>query len=1140
MPLAPACRGAFDAGSLKRGETYFRCGRVRLRETSGCYVSAEVEGTSENAYEVQIDWTDAEEGIVQAFCDCPRYADGSLCKHVWATIQAIDARNLASDVPRHTALDVLHENDGDQPDVWESWDDGENDDGESDDGGDDHRVASDLPARAGPTGGYTQFPPRPAKPRRPVVTWRTQLAGALGMPPEDLAGFVARRPTRPARFREAWYVVDASASRQAGELLIDLFQRERLKRGGFGKLKRITVRRSEVPGFPNAEDREVLQLLLGSEPQVTYGSYYYSYSGYDHIGYARCKVPALLHDLLLPRLCATGRFVWKLNADLPAEDGRRCVWDGGEPWRFRLRIVADDARQCWRLQGELHRGAETAPLESAVLLLASGLVLFPETLARLDAGDALGWMQTLRAQPAIEIPFADRRELLETLWSAPHLPPLELPAGLGVEVTEGTPQGRLMIRAPQRSPNMNLLYGQLEFRYSDWTVRRETPARAIVDADANRVVLRSPAHEQRLLEELFAAGVRELTGYVRERADVQLSRQALPQVVRTLTNQGWLVECEGRLIRRPGSWHLSVNSSVDWFELSGGVEFDGVTVPLPKLLAAVRKNENYVRLDDGTHGLLPEEWLERFGGLAELGETSGTVLKFTQSQALLLDALVAAQPQVEVDTHFQEVRQKLHSFRGVQPASAPDTFVGVLRGYQGEGLGWLHFLREFNFGGCLADDMGLGKTVQVLALLEARRTRTLADGETRAPSLVVVPKSLVFNWIEEAARFTPQLRVLNYTGGERADQLERLADYDLVVTTYGTLRRDIVSLREHWFDYAILDESQAIKNAQAQTAKACRLVRARHRLAMTGTPVENHLGELWSLFEFLNPGMLGRSQTFSSLIKGRCDGDTESVQLLAQGLRPFLLRRTKGQVLTELPEKTEQTLYCEMEPRQRKLYDELRDYYRASLSQEVAAQGLNKAKIHVLEALLRLRQAACHPGLVDRHRAGEPSAKLELLQEQIDEVLAEGHKALVFSQFTSLLAIVREQFDKRRITYEYLDGQTQDRGDRVKRFQEDPQCPLFLISLKAGGHGLNLTAADYVFILDPWWNPAVEAQAIDRAHRLGQSRRVFAYRIICRDTVEDKILELQREKRELADAIVSADNSLIRNLTADDLQRLLS
>jgi SNF2 family DNA or RNA helicase len=463
-----------------------------------------------------------------------------------------------------------------------------------------------------------------------------------------------------------------------------------------------------------------------------------------------------------------------------------------------------------------------------------------------------------------------------------------------------------------------------------------------------------------------------------------------------------------------------------------------------------------------------------------------------------------------------------------------------MRGYQRDGLGWLDFLRDFRFGGCLADDMGLGKTIQVLAMLESRRTRELEPGQSRRPSLVVVPKSLIFNWREEAARFTPQLRVLDYTGPGRWVDAKHLNAYDLIVTTYGTLRRDITKLKDHHFDYAILDESQAIKNAQSQNAKACRLIRADHRLAMTGTPVENHLGELWSLFEFLNPGMLGRSANFAALAKQGTREDPASLAVLANGLRPFLLRRTKEQVLTELPDKTEQTLYCEMEPAQRKLYDELREFYRAILTDRIEELGLEKAKIHVLEALLRLRQAACHPGLIDPKKAKDASTKTDLLLEQLEEVIGEGHKALVFSQFTSLLAIVRKKLDSASIRYEYLDGKTQNRKAVVQRFQADADCPVFLISLKAGGHGLNLTAADYVFILDPWWNPAVEMQAIDRTHRIGQTRHVFAYRIIARDTVEEKVIALQNSKRDLADAIITANDSLIRKLTAEDLQLILS
>ena len=477
----------------------------------------------------------------------------------------------------------------------------------------------------------------------------------------------------------------------------------------------------------------------------------------------------------------------------------------------------------------------------------------------------------------------------------------------------------------------------------------------------------------------------------------------------------------------------------------------------------------------------------------------------------------------------------MDSFEGIQPADPPSDFQGTLRPYQCDGLGWLHFLRRFGFGGCLADDMGLGKTVQVLALLDARRQEISRTG----PSLAVVPRSLIFNWRNEALRFTPQLRVLDHTGGDRLKPGEHFQDFDLILTTYGTLRRDALEFKDCVFDYCILDEAQAIKNAKSESAKAARLIQANHRLALTGTPVENHLGELWSLFEFLNPGMLGQASVFQ-LTSSRRNPEPETRALLGKALRPFMLRRTKEQVAKELPQKTEQTVFAEMDAVQRKLYDDLRDHYRRSLLDCVAKNGIAKSKIQILEALLRLRQAACHPGLIDRNRTGEASAKLDWLMPQLREVLDEGHKALIFSQFTSMLAILRNRLDQEAIAYEYLDGRTRQREQRVERFQNDASCKLFLVSLKAGGLGLNLTAAEYVFLLDPWWNPAVEAQAIDRTHRIGQDKPVFAYRLIVKDTVEEKVLELQKKKRDLADAILNADNSLIRTLGREELELLLS
>ncbi len=428
----------------------------------------------------------------------------------------------------------------------------------------------------------------------------------------------------------------------------------------------------------------------------------------------------------------------------------------------------------------------------------------------------------------------------------------------------------------------------------------------------------------------------------------------------------------------------------------------------------------------------------------------------------------------------------------------------------------------------------------------------------------------MFNWLDEAQKFTPELRAVAYSGADRNLLRERFDEVDLIVTSYGLLRRDIEDLRNYRFDYVILDEAQAIKNPSAQAAKAARLLQAEHRLALTGTPVENHMGDLWSIFEFLNPGLLGTNAKFGDMVRasgpavdvsspdGAGAADV-SVQQVARALRPFILRRTKRQVLADLPPKTEQTIVCEMEPAQREMYDGLKAYYRQHLLTQIDSPGggptpagpldetgvpqralTGSNSFMVLEALLRLRQASCHPGLIDPTRVDDPSAKLETLIDMLADVISEGGKALIFSQFTSMLAIVQRRLEAQGIRFCYLDGQTRDRRREVDKFQNDPTIPVFLISLKAGGFGLNLTAAEYVFILDPWWNPAVEQQAIDRAPRIGQTQHVFAYRMICQDTVEQRIIELQNRKRRLADAIVDGQGDLLRTLTRDDLEQLLS
>jgi SNF2 family DNA or RNA helicase len=713
--------------------------------------------------------------------------------------------------------------------------------------------------------------------------------------------------------------------------------------------------------------------------------------------------------------------------------------------------------------------------------------------------------------------------------------PQSLPESLRYDVIEGEPRPRVRVRRPERRNPYSArqdLQATIQFDYNGSIVESGNAANTY-DPARRRLVRRNRAAEQAAIDRLHRVGFRYTWSHFESRQLLGIAPDQFTRIVMTLIREGWHVEADGRPFRSARGMNVQITSGIDWFDLHGTVDFgDGGSVPFPQLLAALQRGEDVVVLDDGSVGLLPEEWLERYAGAASFGEADGERIRFRQSQAALLDALLAAQPETSYDEAFGRARAELQAFTGIPPEDPPASFHGTLREYQREALGWFTFLRRFGFGGCLADDMGLGKTVMVLAMLDARRQEKKKGRP--GTSLAVVPRSLVFNWIDEAARFAPDLKVLDHTGASR--DIERLDESDLVLTTYGTMLRDAPLLKDTEFDYVILDEAQAIKNAATASAKAARLLRGRHRLALSGTPLENHLGELWSLFEFLNPGLLGSAKAFQKASSPRA---SEDLTLLSRALRPFILRRTKQQVAPELPGRTEQTLHCELEGAQRRHYDELRTHYRETLLARIARDGVNKSKMQILEALLRLRQAACHSGLIDPKRAHESSAKFDVLIPRLMEVIEEGHKALVFSQFTSLLALLRPRLEQLGVVYEYLDGRTRDRAERVDRFQTDPDCPLFLISLKAGGIGLNLTAAEYVFLLDPWWNPAVEAQAIDRAHRIGQARHVFAYRLLARDTVEEKVAELQQSKRTLADAILNADAGLVRTLKAEDLEMLL-
>jgi len=605
-----------------------------------------------------------------------------------------------------------------------------------------------------------------------------------------------------------------------------------------------------------------------------------------------------------------------------------------------------------------------------------------------------------------------------------------------------------------------------------------------------------------------------------------------------------------RINRARPTISFNVSSGIDWFDLKAVIHFGELEISLAEIRKALRKRERFIKLADGSIGEIPPEWLEKYKHLFGLGEANDDGLRLARHHVTLLDQLLADNEQVKTDKQFEQARAWLKNFDGIQSQTLPEGFQGELRPYQKAGFDWLYFLRESRFGGCLADDMGTGKTIQTLCFLQSlkesyeARNRRKRKKEPHAASLLVVPRSIVTNWEREAQKFAPGLKILNFANAERAADTREFAGYDVALTTYGILLREIERLMEYEFDTVILDEAQAIKNPLSESAKAARLLKSRHRLTLTGTPVENNTLELWSQFAFLNPGLLGSADYFREGFAGPIErqNDEQATKTLRRMVYPFILRRTKDQVEPDLPPRSEKILWGEMEPEQRKLYNLTRDEYRAKILKLIEDKGVKDARFRILEGLLRLRQICNHPRLVKPNWPAYrgASAKLETLLETLETLGAEGHKALVFSQFVQMLRLIERELKKAKIPYAYLDGSTVNRQARVDAFQTDGDIRVFLISLKAGGVGLNLTAADYVIHVDPWWNPAVEMQATDRAHRIGQDKPVFVYKLMMRDSVEEKILQLQERKRNLVKQLITTEAGFFKSLTADDIAALFS
>lgn len=978
-----------------------------------------------------------------------------------------------------------------------------------------------------------------------IVGWLTGVADAgKAAAPDDTRGEMLI------------YVLKQSHNRGARAIDVDL-RIVRPRKDGNGLTKGRAVNLSSVldtyrtPTYLHPEDSDVLGLLRALLP-----SYWASTPAlHGHNGY-----------LALERMTATGRCYWASVESPPLKPG--------EPRRLQIawRELPGE-----RLQLQLDPGPHTRLLttEPPAYLDPGSHELGPLVAPGLSSAQ----LERLRDAPELRKnqAVAVSRTLLRRFPDLPLPPPIPLDLR---EITEAPAIPHLTLAGHQASTGIIhvLLLG---FEYQGLRVPALPAANhTTVDTDAGlaRITRDLPA-ENRALETLTDLGFKPLPEPVSRTEPRRLFSPGANRVesasrwseflrvrLPELQAQGWHVETKPSFMLRfeAGDWEAEVEenegSGNDWFGLRFDLEIEGRRLPLLPLIAPLLEAGLDGNLPDilsvpldpaGTTGNahhfvdLPSErlipFLDALRDLFDSGSLDpGGNFALSRFDAVSIGDLEKTGTRVRGGDSLRVLARKLSQFEGIRPAAPPGGLQAQLRAYQRQGLSWLQFLREYSLGGILADDMGLGKTIQTLAHLLLEKE----SGRLDHPALVVAPTSLMGNWRREAQRFAPALRVLVLHGLKRHAHFDALAGYDLVLTTYALLPRDTRALSEHRFHSLILDEAQNIKNPRTKAAAVVRSLRARHRLCLTGTPMENHLGELWSLFDFLLPGFLGDEKRFKRQWRTPIEqhGDTARRQRLARRIAPFMLRRRKQDVLAELPPKTEIVRAVALGAQQAALYESIRLSMEKRVRDAIATQGLARSHITILDALLKLRQTCCDPRLLSLAAAAkvEASAKLELLMDILPEQLEEGRRVLLFSQFTTMLGLIEAELEGRGIAYSKLTGRTRKRDEAIEHFRSG-QADVFLISLKAGGVGLNLTEADTVILYDPWWNPAVETQAADRAHRIGQDKPVFVYKLVTENTVEEKILAMQTKKRALVDGVYREGSTATEaGFDAADLRELFA
>lgn len=952
---------------------------------------------------------------------------------------------------------------------------------------------------------------------------------------------------------------------------------------------------SDPPAYMQAEDRDLVGLYMAQSS----GNYFYQ---------PFCDLTGKLGAQLLRMLLEQNRLLWAnslpdlakgIAHSMQLAASRRASLRWGEQRDQRTNTSREALKLGWEFEPEselaLHLfSSQSIPIasrKSIDYVLRTEPAWYIDNLScgelTLVFGDSRIPSATFHEliQHAPLLDASNRQAVARVLLAQGLHDIIPLPVNLPQTIRQDvTPQPRLLLGSRQVDADTPVQdYAQLSFRYGDDIVSTHfTEFITCVSNVGIEKLKRNRTVEEMCRQTLLGFGMMPLQKHLHALAitpgsfaladDAAWLRFAQHDVLQ-LVKDGWEIEKQSDYrfdVSVIEDWYAEIDDSQDeernpgnaWFDLELGIVVNQERVSLlPLLINLIRRapedfnphilaqradsDELLLTLSEGVRVALPwgriKPILNTLGELYFTDKSDGPIRLSVLDAARLAELDAGAQLRWLGGERLRSMGKKLSTFGGVKAVATPVGLQATLRDYQIDGLAWMQFLREYDLAGILADDMGLGKTIQTLAHILIEKEA----GRLNAPALVIAPTSLMSNWQDEAARFTPSLRVLLLQGKQRLEQFDRIAQYDLVLTTYALLPRDEEHLRAHTYHLLILDEAHYIKNARSKAAQSATLLRARHRLCLTGTPLENHLGELWSQFHFLLPGLLGDEKSFNRDFRSPIEkqGDDARRTLLTRRIKPFLLRRTKDKVTKELPPKTEMVRIVELSGAQRDLYETVRLAMDKKVRDAIAQKGMARSHIIILEALLKLRQACCDPRLLKtevKKKHTEHSAKLSALTEMVEELREEGRRILIFSQFTSMLALIAAELEKRNISYALLTGETVDRAAAVRMFQQG-EVSVFLISLKAGGVGLNLTAADTVIHYDPWWNPAAENQATDRAWRIGQDKPVFVYKLIAKGTVEEKIQILQQKKADLAQAMLSPAGETQRaGLTQDDLQAIFA